>query len=350
MICRRAAFLILVFFAGLSFLTADTDDMFIRWLVNEKNGNFTLSYLADQSEMRYEPLFYENDPSTTFISVSVDGKVYQLGKSRAFRTKVESIDGNTAVIYESSFLTVTKIITPVRTISSPNANGIKMVINVENKSGKDISVGLRILIDTHLGEGRGEVPFVTDNLTITGEAIVPFSSGENYWITRGTDISLMGSISNILNDDSKTPDFLHFANWKKLNDVPWKAAFREGWSFNNVPYSIGDAAVCYYYEPDVLSSEGVFKYSVFLTTEDTVWYTWHNAVTPTPKTEEPTINIAAIEAASIFEAAGSNENAEVLTLLKLQAIIEQFLAGEILLNEQDLREIEGSIERLKSWQ
>lgn len=352
MIWRRSfALLALFFFSGLSFLTAaDTMDQFVRLLINEKDGSFSLYYLTDQSAMRYEPLFYDRSSSTSFLSVSVDGRVYHLGKSMAFRTRIERIDRNPAVIYESSFLIVSMIFTPVKTSSSPNANGVKISITIENKTNRDVSVGLRLLLDTHLGEGRGGVPFNTDNLVITRETIISGSSNENYWITRGQNISLMGSIKNILDDESKTPDFLHFANWKKLSDVPWRARYREGWPFNSIPYSIGDSAVCYYYEPDVLSGEGSFKYSIYLTTEDTAWYTWARTVIETPNTEKPTINIAAIEAAAILEAVGNNENAEMLTLLKLQGIIEQFIAGEIMLNEQDLLEIERSIERHRNRQ
>jgi hypothetical protein len=331
-------------FAVISLAAEDSEDRFIRLIVGERDGSFSLFYLADQGEMRYEPLLYRN-ASTSFLSVNVDGRVFQLGKSREFSTRIDSVDGNPAVIYESSFLTVSKVFTTVRTTNSPNSNGIRVTINIENKSDQDVSVGLRILLDTHLGEGRGGVPFNTDTLEITRETIVSGSSGESYWITRGTDISLMGNIGNIFNDGSKAPDFLHFANWKKLNDVPWRAPYREGSSFNSIPFSIGDSAVCYYYEPDVLPAGRSFRYSIFLTTEDTAWY--QRTVEDTSGRGALTINIAAIEDAARLEANERNEDADLLILYRLRDLIDQFITGKILLNEQDLLEIERSIEKYK---
>jgi len=57
------------------------------------------------------------------------------------------------------------------------------------------------------------------------------------------------------------------------------------------------------------------------------------------------INIPAIEAEARREAAAKHENVNIVTLLKLQEIINQFLNGQILLNEMDLTEIEKAIER-----
>lgn len=349
MISRRTSALIIffIFIVFNSLTAAEARDGYIRLLINEKNGNFSFYYLTDPPCKNYEALFNHREQSASFLTVNVNGKVYQLGKSRVFRTRIEKINGSPAIIYESPFLLVSKIFSPVKTTSSPVTNGIKITVIIENKSGKEIPVGLRMLIDTHLGEGSGRIPFVTDNLEITGEKIIEASSGENYWITRGERISLMGNITNPVNDSSKNPNFLHFANWKKLNDVPWKAAYNEGRSFDLIPYSIGDSAVCYYYEPEMLADGEIFTYTIFLTSEDTAWYIGPQAVLETPKTETP-INITAIDEAVIEKAAENYKDIDILTLRKFQKTIEQFIAGEIFLNEQDLLEIEMSISRFKN--
>jgi hypothetical protein len=278
-----------------------------------------------------------------------------LGESRTFRTSYESLEGNPALIFESQSLKISEIFSPVKTANSSVVNGVMITINVENK-GQRSNVGLRLLIDTHLGEGRGKVPFITNSQVITNETLIEGASGETFWLSRGDRVSLMGSILSPLND-SKPPDFVHIANWKRLNDVPWRLRYFEGRSFNNIPYSIGDSAVCYYYEPAVLESGGSFSYTIFLTTEDIAWY--NAAILPetvregeeqteTPRVTAPTINFAALYASAITEADENNENPDTMLLLKLQDIIDQFLAGEINLNEHDLTEIERSINRLRN--
>ena len=338
-------FLIITVLASLP--ASETKDGFIRLLLNERNGSFSFLYLDSQTN-NYAPLLSRHSSPTSYLTVNVNGRSYQLGKSGAFKIKVDKTNGDPAIIYESSFLLIKQVITPVKTSGSPNANGIKITVNIENKDGKDATVGLRLLLDTYLGEGRRRIPFVTDNQEIITETIVKKDSGENYWISRRDDLSLMGSIINPFNEDSKQPDYLHFANWKKLNDVPWNAQYRPGRSFNSIPYSIGDSAVCYYYEPDMLAGGASFKYTVYLTTEDTQWYASLHTVADNEiiYIESPAIDVAVIEENSIVEAAIKNEDSDILTLMKLHEIITQFLAGDILLNEQDLLEIEMSINKV----
>jgi hypothetical protein len=329
--------------------------------------------------MQYEPLFNDKDPSASFSAISVNGRIHRLGESRFFQTRIEDHDGNPAVIHESSSLLITKVFYPVRTVSSSSANGIRIAITIKNKTNEDLTVGFRVLIDTHLGEGRGNTPFNTDTLTISKEALVDSSSGENFWISRGTRLALMGNITSPDKSSFKRPDFVHFANWKKLNDVSWKAPFYEGRSFNYTHYSVEDSAVCYYYEPELLSSYDTFDYEIFLTTEDIAWYQEPGIVRPaaaqpafqpleTPVAQEtpqeaiietpPTViestpssrsarfeGIPATIDAAVEEAALYGEDQNLTIFRRLQEVLDKFIAGEIELNEQDLLDVEMSIDK-----
>ena len=355
MIPRKSVLFFLFFIAALNLSASEISDGYLRLILNERTGRFSIYFLSDPVAMRYESLFNTSIPSASFLSVNVDGRIYRLGESRTFRTGYERVEGNPALVFESPSLKISEIFSPVKTANSSVVNGVRITINVENKGIQRSTVGLRLLIDTHLGEGRGKVPFITSSQVITNETLIQGMSGEKFWLSRGERVTLMGSILDPFNS-SKPPDFVHIANWKRLNDVPWRLRYYEGRSFNNIPYSIGDSAVCYYYEPAVLEGGGSFTCTIFLTTEDKDWYNAailpepvREAQTETPRvTEAPTINIAALEASAAREAAESNENADTLLLLKLQTIIDQFLVGDINLNEQDLTEIERSINRLRN--
>ena len=357
MIPRKSVLFFIFFIAALSLSASEITDGFFRLILNERNGNFSIYFLFDPGASRYEGLFNTTIPSASFLSVSVDGRIHRLGESRTFRTSYETVEGNPALVFESRSLKISEIFSPVKTANSSVVNGVRITINVENK-GQRSNVGLRLLLDTHLGEGRGKVPFITNSQVITNETLIEGTSGERFWLSRGDRVSLMGSILSPLNN-SRPPDFVHMANWKRLNDVPWRLRYFEGRSFNNIPYSIGDSAVCYYYEPAVLENGGSFSYTIFLTTEDIAWYNGAilpesaregqgEAQTETPRAGAPTINFAALYESAITEAAEFNEHPDTMLLLKLQAILDQFLAGEINLNEHDLTEIERSINRLRN--
>jgi hypothetical protein len=144
----------------------------------------------------------------------------------------------------------------------------------------------------------------------------------------------MGNIVNPANVDAMVPDYIHMANWRRLHNAPWNLSYSGDRSFTMIPYSLNDSAVCYYYEPASLEGGESFTYSIFLTTEDTDWYNGNFIYTPR----------SFGDAAS----AANDINADLQLMYSLQARLNQFIAGEIELNEDDLNDIERSINGLKA--
>ena len=345
-------------------------DGFIRLILDETTGSFSIYYMTDPVAMSYEPLFSARDPSTSYLSVSVDGNIHRLGRSNAFDTKIETINEFPALVFESSSLLITQSFAPVKTTSSQFANGVVITITIQNTGRTNSVVGLRMLLDTELSENRSEISFITSERLVINELTIEGSSGDNFWITRGENVSLMGSITVPAVYNSRIPDYIHFANWKRFNDVPWRLPYYEGRSFNFFPYSMNDSAVCYFYEPALLTSGNSFTYIIFLTTEDIGFYNRNRtALLETPsvitiaETNEPvqnnpavpitnipvqTINLRVLEENALAEASRTNEDPDMVTLMMLQDILNRFINDEIFLNEQDLGEIERSINRLRN--
>jgi len=352
------------------------DDGYIRLVLNEKKGCFTLYYLSDPKTMRYEPLFNSKDTSASFLSVLVDGEIYRLGSSKKFKTKIERDKKDMAFIFESSFLKVTQVFSPVRTSSSQMANGVKITMSIQNTGTERSFVGLRMLIDTDLDEKNNDTPILTNTQVVSSELLIEGNSNDRFWVSRGNKISLMGSIINPVETLGKGPDLVHIANWKRLRDAPWRLTYLKGRSFNNLPYSAGDSAVCYYFGPEMVDRNKILTYTVFLTTEDSQWYKHAeppfnmtasiiSEISDKPEQKQPvavpvvqpkkepapeeelTINISALEAQASLEAAATNENEDVIILTKLQDILNQFIEGQIKINERDLAEIEKFIEKYR---
>ena len=337
MISKKIFFLtILVIFSSLSMLYAmEINDGNIRLVINEKNGNFSMYYLTDPDTMRYEPLFNNREPRASFWELNIDGNIDRLGRSRKFDIRTEDLNGNPVIVYESGNLEVRKIFTPTRTGNSNTINGVNITVTVQNTDNKAVSAGLRVLIDTNLGERRNMIPFITNNQVILNETRIEGTSDETYWISRGNNTALMGSIVNPLDSDSRMPDYVIMANWKRLNKAKWDFKYSQGRSFNNRPYSIRDSAVCYYFENATLEAGQTFTYDILLSTEDIPWYSGRYVL-------DLTDIIGEIEDSVV------NEDPNLLLLYSLQETLNRFIAGEIYLEERDLEEIESTIERLKS--
>jgi hypothetical protein len=221
---------------------AEFTDGPIKLVLWEENGRFSL-YLKN-SGARYDPVFTDQDPRTSFLAVIVNDHSYKLGDTASFKIRLGADSYKPSLIFESPFLLVTEEFSFLQTSGSTETDGISITITVENKVSQESMVGLRCLLDTSLGEYRPGAPFSIDAKPINSETLIEKGASLGYWVSGNDTLSLTGSISG---------DSIHFANWKRLNEVPWKAPYAPGRNFNSPPYSVGDSAVCYYFEPKALN-------------------------------------------------------------------------------------------------
>jgi hypothetical protein len=214
----------------------------IKLVIDEKIGRFSLYYMTDVGNKVYEPLFWDKDKRTSFLSAYINGKEYKMGNNSEFKMVIRGEKNKPSLVFESRFLSITETFSFIRTASSGVSNGVRIDVLVESWSPETTNVGVRLLIDTFLGE-KNKPPFRTDLRTISSEVLIDKTSPEEYWVTRNDTYGLMGSI---FVEGIESPDFLQFANWKRMNSARYKVDYVSGRSFNATPFSIQDSAVCYF--------------------------------------------------------------------------------------------------------
>jgi hypothetical protein len=219
----------------------------LRLVLHGETGRFSL-YSLERTSAGSRALFADQDPRTSFLSVMVNDRSYRMGDSSAFRTRLDPL--RPSLIFESSFLLVNVDFAFEKRNNSAETNCVSIKINLENRGGSQISAGARFLLDTQLGEGTSPAGFTTNLRNINSETLITGKDSDSFWTDKSDTLFLTGSLNT---GSSAGPDSVHFANWKKLNDAAWKAEFQQGRNFNFPPYSTGDTAVCYYFEPRPLS-------------------------------------------------------------------------------------------------
>ncbi|MCL2277686.1 MAG: hypothetical protein FWC21_07285 [Treponema sp.] len=324
----------------------------IHLVLNERTANFSLFYLTGQS---YAPLFNSREHVASYTTVSINGRNHQLS-GRIFKQSVQLIEGYPAYKFESADLSIYQMFTPVTTSGFNEANGIMITYILTNISQKDVNAGLRLLLDTELGESRRGIPFHLESYEVSGETRIEGNSGQKFWISQNENASLMGSVINPFDNTARVPDYVHFASWNRFNRASWSFRYSAGRSLSN------DSAVCYFYEPEVLKSGESSIFTIFLTARDIQWYNvehprsidaHQSVVEHLIETEieshhiENPRGVTAIEAPSVSPRNNQNDNedTDVEVLLMLQSLLHQFISGEIDLNEQDLLEIENAMNR-----
>jgi hypothetical protein len=149
----------------------------------------------------------------------------------------------------------------------------------------------------------------------------------------------MGSIGTGV---ERGPDLVVFSNLKRLNDVTWKISSVPGRNFNYLPYSIGDSAVCYYYEPRPLSRGDILSYTILLSAEDENGFTAYSAGAGDDLSRflRETVPLPEVSSAD-------SKQADLFLLRELINRIDRYVAGEISITEEDLAAMETVITRLK---
>ena len=308
----------------------------VKLVLHENTGRFSLYYLADLKRERYEALFVDQDPRTSFVALIADDRALRLGDTASFRFRAESIDGGARFLFESAALSVTQTFSFIRTANAPLTNGVRMDIDVVNRAERESSIGVRFLIDTKLGEKDRE-HFSTDRRNISSEVVLtPVVDGDRWWSSKNDNSGLMGSLTL---PSMPAPDWVHIANWKRLNDAPWKTLPSVGRNFNLLPYSINDSAICYYFEPSPIARGAQRQVSVLLAAADEAGFS-----TTVVDTELSRLLAAGVEEAESPELA---LRTDLITVRDLIERVDAAVAAGGSVSDEELAALETVIERLK---
>ncbi len=225
----------------------------MKIVLHENMGKFSAYYLHDLSANKYTPLFLDQDPRTSSLSIIEDNKVYRMGESSGFRQIIESTSAGAKFIWQSSSLEVTEELSFINSSASPVADGILVAITVTNIAETRKTTGIRYIFDTYLGEDNG-THFTTATVNkISGETSY-FKYNLPEYINSPGEEGPFGGFQIMLEGRGITnPDKVVLANWKRLNDATWDYDVKSSRNFNQLPYSINDSGAALYYNQQDLT-------------------------------------------------------------------------------------------------
>ncbi|MBL8967495.1 MAG: hypothetical protein JNG85_10815 [Spirochaetaceae bacterium] len=228
----------------------------VKIVINESTARLSVYRLVDVAKGRYEALVFDQDPRTSFATLSVDGKQYKLGDASDYRFTVSRTDTGARVEFRSAACVLREDIDFAKSAGAALADGLRLSFTMENVSQKDAEIGLRLLVDTWLAEKSG-LHFRTDKRArvVSETAIGP--ADEDRWIaTPGDRAELMLAFAG---DGVDRPDRILLANWKRLNDEPWAFDVNVARNFTLLPYSVNDSALALYWDPVLVPRGGSRK-------------------------------------------------------------------------------------------
>ncbi|MEN6297102.1 MAG: hypothetical protein ABFC92_04040 [Rectinema sp.] len=223
-----------------------TDDLTLRPML------YRLVNIAGKS--KYEPLWFNGDPRTSFITISVDNRIYRMGYSQEYQTSQRRIQNGIEIEYRSVTNRVTQRIMFAALAGSRVANGFIIELEVENYTSRDMKIMLKEVCDTWLGENTGNHIALASKPKVTDEMLLNSDSKEPYIISPGQDASIA-----LLFDSDPRPDSVVIANWKRLSDSKFFYDSELMRGFTLSPYSVNDSALGLYWNDKIVPAKGVVK-------------------------------------------------------------------------------------------
>ncbi len=252
-----AFFSLLMLAASAPSWSLDLADGRIRLTLNEGIGRFSLSCQTRGSSGVFVPLLAAQDPRTTTLSIVIGNKIYRMGESSEFSEKAEKTPSGGRFIWKSSFMQVTETFTFIASAGSSVTDGVRIDLRMQNLSEQDMTVGVRYLFDTYLGESSF-VHFRTDTLNqVTHEMTLSAADKAAYWVSPlAGDADNFGLQVMLSGQGITVPDRVIFANWKRLSDASWSYETSTVRNFSLLPYSVNDSAAAQYYDPRPIPRAG----------------------------------------------------------------------------------------------
>lgn len=217
----------------------------IRIITDPRRGTVILSVADSLDNPRWVPLTWSRDPATTFMTLRVDGQILDLLPGNHFRLNVQEEPNGLAMNYSGNRVNATVRYEFLTSRFSSIADGVRITVEVTNRTDKPLSWDLRYLIDTYLGEGGGH--FLVDNVWQSREFRL-LGRAATSWISARNESDPQVGLLFWLGEGVTAPNRTVFANWKRLRDSPWDHVFSEGREFSQPPYSFNDSAVAVFYE------------------------------------------------------------------------------------------------------
>jgi hypothetical protein len=233
----------------------------VKVVIDESNARISVYKLVDVAKGRFEPLLFDIDPRTSYASLSFAGRISKLGDSAEYRFVVTKTELGARIEFRSAYCLVTEDLDFVTSAGSALADGIKLSFTVTNLSQQDAAIGMRLVLDTWLGE-KGGTHFKTDlQPRISEESSLTAASADSWIESPGDKASMMVVLKG---SGFPSPDKVVLANWKRLNDESWSYAAVSGRSFTLLPYSVNDSALALYWMPAELAKGTSRTYSTIL--------------------------------------------------------------------------------------
>jgi len=326
----------------------------MKLVLHEDIGRFSLYYLEDLKQDTYVPLFLDQDPRTSFITVLENNRIHKMGETGGFTLSTEKTAQGARFIWKSSSVEVVEDFKPATAQGGRLAAGLRISLQITNTSEKTSKIGARFLVDTYLGEKSGIHFKTAQKNSYSHEAEIIPSAAQWYVLSPSSDYEDVALQTMLFGGGVTVPSRVVLANWKRLTESPWDYQVNPSRNFNLLPYSIDDSAEALYYNPVsvdrgqtreiviLLGNAASGGYSVESTSDSGLSDLLGNEASAAPA------STGGSTPGTTRGTASASPYHDLVAVNDILREIDRLLGANTPVTEQDLAVIENALEKLRS--
>jgi len=179
------------------------------------------------------------------------------GRAGLFGEQVEAphvVDDNRIVTaYQVGPILATQTLSIIRSSTTGLLDTVRIEYSLENTSDRAANVGLRVMLDTMLGQNDG-APFRVGELAIISDTRFEGDAIPDFWqaFDSLSDPRVMAQ-GSLRGTDVTVPDSVAFSNWGAMADGLWDFDFEPGRDFTRLGEFELDSATAMYWNPRPLA-------------------------------------------------------------------------------------------------
>ncbi|WP_144440389.1 hypothetical protein [Limnochorda pilosa] len=222
----------------------------------------------DRPEDDQKPLIYgtrDPGPWTSYTTVQIDGVSWvfggpaqrRAGRSANYGTAVRlpEREGDAVVAaWNLGPLEVTQTLSFARSLTTGLMDTVRIAYHVENTDSRPHRVGLRIMLDTMLGENDG-APFRVAERAITTDTPLVGAEIPEFWQAfddlGNPQVMAQGTLRH---PGEAPPERVYMSNWGSLADGAWSFDFQAGRDFTRKGEFDLDSAIALFWDPKELAA------------------------------------------------------------------------------------------------
>lgn len=259
---RPFSALCLLLFSALLLSGADGDrkrisvkNDYLEILVEKATGRFYIRTTGgDPASVldNNKDLLYNDIPGTSYTTVALDAgdDVYIFGSSQGkWIRRPHAVKNGIVCEWEVDKCRIEQRLDFIKNSTTGYSDAVKISYRARNLSGREQIIGLRVLLDTSLGERDGIFYSIPGYGRVDDERAFKGNNMPQYWYSFDNyDRPGVRAIGTLTGRDLDPPDRVLFAAWKRLDRMPWDFKYSSGKSFKSSWLGRRDSSVALYYE------------------------------------------------------------------------------------------------------